>query len=221
MKKAMVGLALMLVSAVSQAADFSVIRQYVFPIMVVSEIDKKKNEAAIVSTGSVVILSPRYALTAAHVLDNKHKAIFIVKDRPIKINMVKVDKEKDLALVEGDFGCPCATIGDVAPGLDQEIVIVGYPLYTSYGVQMVTRGHVQGLHMKRLITTAETTFGGSGGGLFTKQGNTYVLVGIVEGVGASPIGPPIVQLQQQHNWISFSVPVDAIREFVRGTPAQQ
>lgn len=152
-------------------------------------------------SGSAVVIGPNLVLTAAHVADQRE--LFINGKRA---KLVKIDKEKDLALMEVDISCPCAPIGkDVNIG--DSVLAIGWPLGAT---EFATYGKVQGFDTFRVWTSTSIAPGNSGGGLFSFQWGSWKLVGITVEVAAFSdgfIGIPI-------NHMARSVPVQDILYFI-------
>lgn len=155
---------------------------------------------------SGVVVSKGLVLTAGHCVianeeDNATLPLFVVRDGwvyPTKV--VKVDYQKDIALIAADIDCPCAPVSQFKPVADEKLYVVGYPYGREINnTQIVTEGHYQG-QMKNgdYITTVPAAPGNSGGGLFNQYGE---LVGIlVAGI------PP--------STITFSVSLDVIKKIL-------
>ena len=178
------------------------------------------------SSGSAIILAPGYALTAAHVIQtdvikqgnsNIGTAIFIQQpSEAVPVTVVKIDKDKDLALIKGNFDCPCATIHTGAIDVDTKVITIGYPLYGLYKLQVLSEGALQGKYKTKLVTTAQAAPGSSGGGVFIKTLRGYELISVVEGIAASP-----GEFQAQiHAWLVFSTPTSEIMQFLQGSEAE-
>lgn len=205
--------------------DVSVIRDYVSPIIVGEKSSVSGATTKSIGSGSLIVISPTLAISALHVVENEHDEVgtkkeFIVlrNGQPIPAQVLKKSKDADIALLKGNFQCPCADLGKVEPGVDEEVIAVGYPLYSLYKVQFLTRGNVQGTYNPTglLVSTTTTAPGGSGGGLFSKQDGKYKLVGVVVAIGALPSGHGLLQTEQMQNWITFSVPLSSINNLLNG-----
>ena len=152
-------------------------------------------------SGSVVMVAPGLALTAAHVAQNKD--LFIL-GKPVKT--LKIDEERDIALVSVDLPCPCAPIGSM-PNLDDKVVAIGFSLGKA---EFATEGRVQGWDVFRIWSNNSIVFGNSGGGLFAFQMGQWVLIGItVETAGANLgwLGIPVMHMTR-------SVDVNTIVYFI-------
>lgn len=195
------------------AADFSVIRQYVYPIVVTTD-----GSQTIVSSGSGIVIRDGYMLTVAHVVQKRDQTIF-VNDAGLKqARVVKVDPINDLALLAVDVKCPCAQISaSKRIEIDSVAYAVGFPLFLNFRLQVLTVGHVQGIRNGDLITTTVTAPGGSGGAIFTKEKTGYRLIGIIKGVAVIDIGPPIMPVEQLQGWFVVSTRSTAIQTFLQST----
>lgn len=221
MIKALVIVFFMCIFAPVRAAEYSVVRQYVHPILIAQPSPTDPSIQMIIGSGSVVIVASGYAITAAHVVPETPKeSLFVIfNNRRYKATPIKIDREKDLALLSVDVSCPCATLATTLPLIDDVIVSTGYPLFTTYRIQLLTIGNVQGMYLNNLVTTTHTAPGGSGGGIFYKEKTGYNLAGITVAIGSNQVGPRVMQIEQEYNWLSFSVPAVDIRTFLRNTPA--
>lgn len=256
MLKYILPLFLAILSFTANAAPYTVTRQYVHPIVTMDKhlnIDdlftmrskkmpkdiKEGKKKYLVGTGSIVVIAPGYALTANHVVhDNKMKGVelryyVILGDKKLEVKVVKYNKSTDMALIHGDFKCPCAPIAKKDPALDDEVVTVGYPLYGVYNLQFASVGRVQGetsfayqpknsnLHTV-FVSTASAAPGNSGGGSFALEDGEYKLVGIVDAIGLEPQKaesplPVDIFVPVPIHWIVFSNTLTQIRELLKGT----
>jgi len=214
------GVCITAASIIAAAADYSVIRSYVYPV-VIGQSTSTSDVQAVISSGSAIMIVPGYAITAAHVVPTTSRELMSihVQGKLIRATPVKIDRERDLALLAVNINCPCAPLGGRTPNIDDLVYSVGFPLYLMYGVQFVTLGTVQGAFQGNLVSTSNTAPGGSGGGLFAKEGNKYKLVGLSVAIASTPLGPRLINLEQEHNWISFSVTINSIKTFLNGTAA--
>lgn len=151
--------------------------------------------------GSMVMIAPGLALTAAHVAVNKK---LLVNGKPTKV--LKSNEELDLALVQVQQDCPCIKLG-VIPALDSPVVAVGYPLDEG---QWATVGTAQSYKPTRLTSNTPIAFGNSGGGLFQFQAGQWKLVGItiqVAGANLGFMGVPVFHMVS-------SVDINTIKRFI-------
>jgi S1-C subfamily serine protease len=213
---------LALLPTFANAADYSVIRQYVYPVLI-SSVEagalSGKSEV-VVGSGSAVSVQSGYMITAAHVVPtNAANKMYVMRgDQLVRAVPIKIDRGLDLALLSVAIPCPCAPLaGPERIEVDSPIFTVGFPMYMTYGVQIVSQGNIQGNFQNNIVSTSVTAPGGSGGGLFTKLETQYKLIGITVAIATSPIGPRVMNLEQEHNWVSFSIPMSNIRTFLRGT----
>lgn len=206
-------------SSLAHAAEFSVVRKYVLPV-IVSQQGTQPGLEVVVSSGSGVVIASGYMLTAAHVVpDTPRESMYVLAGgRQLKAKPIKIDRTRDLALLSVAVACPCASISVVAPQIDEQVYSVGFPLYSTYRVQLLSYGLVQGVVQDNLVSTTVTAPGGSGGGLFAKVEDEYQLVGVTVAIASASLGPRVMNLEQEYNWLSFSVPVEVIRNFLRNTP---
>lgn len=208
-----------------QRPEFSVIRDYTHPIIVSQKASFlslfQKNQP--IGSGSAIVIAPGYAVSAYHVFGEVPKNITVIHEiligddkKEMVVKLVAKDEEHDIAIIQGDFKCPCAPITTRRPYQDQEAYAVGFPAYLNFGVQFVTFGHVQNKPTDTVIVaTTITGPGGSGGGLFVKEDGVYKLAGVIDAIGTQPIAP---QVMQQSNWMMFSSPASNIRELAKTVP---
>lgn len=201
------------------AAETSVLRQYV-KIIIEYEPDAK-GEWEDHGYGSVVVIAPGYALTARHVVGDPQSNQLRVTGQQLPAHVVKMDDKVDLALLKvPGLECPCIRISNNLPAIDDDIYVVGFPLYSVYQMQYLTHGNIQGVIGTRMFTTALIAPGNSGGGMFVKEADGYRLMGItsavVLGPSQAPFAPKLVM-----NWMSIAIPADVIRKFLKGTLAEQ
>jgi len=136
-------------------------------------------------TCSGVYVAPNLILTANHCVDMEDglelKGIWIrnVYDEAAKAEIVKVDAEKDLALLKTSLkGIPVSLARKVTVG--EEVWVIGQPLGLKF---VVTKGIISSLNVSTLsfpinhfITDAVVLPGNSGGPAFNSRGQ---LVGIL------------------------------------------
>lgn len=195
------------------AGQYSEIRSYVKPIIATPL------EGAGSMSGSGTVIAPGYILTVSHIIpEGSDKFNLFIGDRsiqyPIKLKVLKIDREVDLALLSGDFQCPCAPISRLPLELDQDIYSVGFPLYTKYQTQYVSTGIVEKLNEGSIVSSLTSAPGSSGGGIFVKNNGKFELASVAMSIGVYQRGP-IIQLQ---NWITFSPGPEFIRDFLSDTP---
>ena len=154
-------------------------------------------------TCSGVMVAEGHMLTAAHC----DQGILVVGVSPAKV--LKKDEDADLLLLKVDMGCPCVEIGE-QPYVDDKVETIGFPLYGSIKLQILTEGRVQGIlpdRSKFYSMTSPIMFGNSGGGVF-KDGK---LVGIVSALFGDALGgmfPFVVP------HLAVAVRADVIKDFV-------
>lgn len=196
-------------------SENSAIRDVVIPIVVTKgDITQELPIGELVASGSGVIFGPHYLMTNAHViLDGTEYRFYNMsnKNNPIQLHIVKIDREADLALMSGDFDCPCAKFSPTIPGVDTILYAVGFPLYSKYEVQILTSGMMQGTVREHYVAVVTAAPGSSGGGLFMKENGEFYWVGIVEAIG--------LFRDQIQPWLSFSIPNLKILIFLQGTDA--
>jgi S1-C subfamily serine protease len=204
------------------AAEHSIVRQYVHPVIITQPSQSDSSLQTIIGSGSVVTVAPGYVLTAGHVVPGTSRdQMFVVYNRKrVRAIPVKIDRSRDLALLSVDIACPCAPLATTMPEIDDVVVATGFPLYMTYSLQLLSVGNVQGEYLGNIVTTSTTAPGGSGGGVFFKEKSVYELIGVTVAIGSNPLGPRLMQIEQEYNWLTFSVPVSSIKTFLRGTPAE-
>lgn len=133
-------------------------------------------------SASAVVLSKGRLVTSAHVVGRGQKLYLKRGTEKLETRVLTVDRENDLALLEADVDCPCATLA-AAPLVDRAVYTVGYPLGVSIDfVQFLTEGRVQAVNKHGVWTDAPTVPGNSGGGVFQLQDGTVVLIGVSKGI---------------------------------------
>lgn len=177
--------------------------------------------STVTSSGSAVMIQPGYALTAAHVVPvSSLQSMYLIEDgKSIEATPVKIDRDRDIALLSLKLGCPCIPLATKAPAVDEQVYTIGYPMYLSYGVEFLTTGTVQGTAGGNLISTATTAPGGSGGAMFVRDGTTFKVGGITVAIATTTVGPTLLGYKNEYNWVAFSVPAPVVRAFLAGTPA--
>ena len=181
--------------------SFDTPRSFVHKIYQLREGCTEPSRECVGGSGSVVMVAPGLALTAAHVAMNEN---LYINGKLTKT--IKIDEERDIALVSVALDCPCAPIGSM-PNLDDKVVAVGWPLGA---VEFATEGRVQGWDRFRIWSSSPIAPGNSGGGLFAFQAGEWKLVGItveVAGLNLGFFGMPVVTMTR-------SVDVDTIMYFI-------
>src|SRR3990167_8444922 len=181
--------------------SFDTPRSFVHKIYQLREGCTEPSRECVGGSGSAVMVAPGLALTAAHVAGNKNLYIL---GRPVKT--IKIDEERDIALVSVALDCPCAPLGNM-PNLDDKVVAVGWPLGA---VEFATEGRVQGWDVFRIWSNSPIAPGNSGGGLFAFLMGQWKLVGItveVAGLNLGFFGIPVVTMTR-------SVDVNTIIYFI-------
>lgn len=177
------------------------IRDYVYPVhSIVRNLD---NTTELVGSSSVVVIAPNYGITTLHSMihpDQRTQWIVLSESTAREITIIQQDVDNDIALVKGDFNCPCARIDANSPPVDSAVDVVGYPLGMLLKTQFKTKGNFQGTTDKgHYITTSNVAVGMSGGGIFVND----KLVGIITGYTGAEGG--------DLTWISYGAPLPAIK----------
>lgn len=189
---------------------YSVPRSYVYQVTV-------KNDAGGIGAGSAVVIEEGYALTAAHVIEDKKDLKLHTDAGVVPFGVIKIDKTNDIALIRAPVLCPCVKLSEQVPTPDTEVVVVGYPLGDRIGVQILTNGYYQGITPATglIVTTAHAAPGNSGGGLFAKNAaGEYRLLGIVVQI------PVISHQLGAATYMSLSVPPEVLNKFLEDTPVR-
>jgi S1-C subfamily serine protease len=210
----------MLFCGAAFSADYSIIRQYVKVALVTQGATEKT--AVVKGSGSAVVIAPTYAVTAAHnVPTDPTQSLSIMVDGHVSVlKVLKVDRIVDIALVSSpEIKCPCAPFA-TSVNRDEEAWTVGFPKFMSYQTQFVTMGTLQGMLNGRIVATPTAAPGSSGGGMFVKRGTDYQFAGLIVAIGSSPMGPTQLMLDQETQWITFSVPASTIKAFLKGTAGE-
>lgn len=161
---------------------------------------------------SGVMIAPEVMLTAGHCVEGDKDTSFEVGNKRATVIRSEFDEAgHDLALLHVDAGCPCALLSDSGAVRDEDAIAIGFPLPQSVYVEMVTRGHIEGVHKDRIISDVPVAPGNSGGGLFVQRHDRWALVGIVVEVVTMPgfFGGSLTT-------ISRSVSLKAVECFIDG-----
>jgi S1-C subfamily serine protease len=160
--------------------------------------------------GSGVMIAPGRMLTAAHVAKINEQVPLLLNGKPIKV--LKIDEDIDIALLEVDEACPCVSLTDKLPAVDQVAYIVGFPLHSEEMPQYLTEGRIQGTTTKynRTLTSVPAAPGNSGGGLFVYEDGKWKLAGIL--VSVSGMGNMFGLIMVFH--MSHSVDIESIKKFL-------
>jgi hypothetical protein len=188
-------------------------RDVVVPVFM-NQISNEFPTGEIVGNGSGVIIAPGFMITAAHVVV-EDEGVTLVSRFPnrndlIPLTVVKVDRVNDIALLSGNFKCPCAKISATIPMPDTATYVVGYPFMQTVVIQIFNSGIFQGISESQYLTTNQVGPGASGGGLFIHENDQYYLIGIIDRI-------PVYHNQLQ-TWLTFNVTNRAIIAFLAGTP---
>lgn len=184
-------------------ADFSEPREYTYAVLAM--IPGKPQIFC-----SAVAVSDRTLLTAAHCIPVDINIGVAGKegDKIILVEVVKVDPQKDLALLttKNVILPEYAQIAPGSPQLDSDVVTVGYPLG---GGEIVTTGHLVDRRAKFDVVTSPVIYGNSGGGTFIKLDERWYLIGILSRVA-------LVEPNQAVTHLAIIVKWEFIKEFLGG-----
>lgn len=190
-------------------------------------------ERPVVGWGSGVMIAPFTMLTAAHVAadySGRPQLNISVGDdyRPAKV--LKIDRNKDVALLQVALGCPCAPLAAIETR-DHAVVAIGYPLSNILKSQIVTTGTLAGElwretertvdlgdnytivvkeRVRFLIATAPIAPGNSGSGLFAYDGRRWLLIGLTVAVPNAGDFTPVLVMH-----LPIVVPGATLMEFVK------
>ena len=198
----------------ADSGPFKSIRQVVYKIHVLSE------TGMLLGGGSGVLIDNERVLTANHVVNAiPEKGRLVVVDeqygeRTLEISILKQDEMSDLALLEvKQLYCPCAPLARSAPKPDVKVYSVGFPMNQFVGIQIVTEGTYQGMHVNKYIVTSPIAPGNSGGGTFIKaKSGTFYLIGIVTDTIAMSYGFGSVIF---FTHLAMAAPLNVIKEFLK------
>ena len=165
---------------------------------------------------SAVMVAPNRALTAAHVTRMEKLTI---DGKPAKV--LKVDELADVALLEVDRDCPCATVASIPVAVDGAISMIGYPIASVIDNKQVrVLGHFL-FDLSYANANVKRTFsiywgfsapGSSGGGVYNADGE---LVGIISGIPSLPgTGGMFGQPQLIFNIVA-AAPLEAIKAILK------
>jgi S1-C subfamily serine protease len=129
---------------------------------------------------SGVMVAPHIMVTAAHCAGDK----LLVGGKPAKV--LKKNDAEDVAVLEVAEVCPCAQIAHAPVQIDEQVVVVGFPMNDFVHGQILTEGRAQGeVESPRGIRqriTAPIAPGNSGGGVFVNRLGRWELVGLASAV---------------------------------------
>lgn len=210
---------------VSCAADYSEIRSTT-NLVIMSDKNIETEKGSQYSFGSGVVVAPGYVLTAKHVVHEKGAFAYTGRDGQ-HLKKATIFKESDspidLALIYAPtVACPCTKLADDNAVTDEAVSAVGFPLYDQAGTQFVTHGAVQGYSGQseyQMTMTVNIAPGNSGGGVYSRYAKGWRLTGIATSVMVAP-GDGF-KSSQMVTWMSIAVSANTIREFLKGTPAEQ
>lgn len=208
-------------SSVANSAEFSVLRQYVKPILV--GVSDGKGNWKLQSHGSGIVIAPGYVLTAHHVvMDPEGSRISVVaNNNRLTARVVKADEPNDLALLYVPaIDCPCIQVSTRPAEIDAEVFHVGYPLYAKFPIQYLTHGFVQDVQKGNLFITTNIAPGSSGGGVFTKEYGDYKLIGVITSAVQANQDSPFAPRAMMH-WMALATPADIVRRFLKHTGAER
>lgn len=146
-----------------------------------------------VCTGWIQNAAKGWGITAAHCIpDDTDSQPLLVNDR-IEVEVVKVDKEKDLAVIKIPvmMGPPIEFAKDV--NVLDEVVAIGY----GYGKMKAEMRHVAGFDGDNVFFDNELAPGMSGGPIVNMQGE---LVGVVDATADA---------------VGVGIDLDALRDFLK------
>lgn len=140
--------------------------------------------------GSGVMIAPHLMLTASHVVSEvKDGMTLYVGADEVPAKVLRNDPEKDIALLQVAMDCPCAEMSKDNPVADDEVVAIGFPMYGIVGLRVTTHGIASGVNKDgKLVYTAPTAPGNSGGGVFVHRFWGWRLAGVVQGIVAMNMG---------------------------------
>lgn len=131
---------------------------------------------------SAVVISPRVALTAKHCVEAIDDGKSFTLDG-LPVEPILSDRPKhqfDVAILRGNFGCPCASLHPGRPELDAPVIMVGFP---GGFIKTVTHGTYQGIlqtkEERMTLVTALAHGGNSGGPVFAYGLGQWRVIGIV------------------------------------------
>lgn len=194
---------------------------------------KLYNNGNWIGSGSGVVIKPEYIITDAHVVNAPAQVKIVLKDNTeVQAQVVKIDVTQDLALlrVEG-LKCPCAKIATKDPEVHERMLAIGYPYATMIGgIQIGNEGNFQGFirpdqvppetgtaTTRKVLSSTNIAPGMSGGGMFLKQDDEFVVIALTQIVYFIPTGPtgPFSPRQYQTvHWLALGIPYEQIRVFL-------
>ena len=139
--------------------------------------------------GSGVVFAPGKMVTAAHVAEVTEYVVY--KGYKVPFTILFIDKRQDIAIIEVvGIECPCSPLSFDTPKVDEPVIKYGYALYPTTLMLNRTDGRFQGIitmeeGQQWMLVTTPAAPGDSGGGVFVKHGNRYLLVGILSALAAT------------------------------------
>lgn len=195
----------------SSASRSPYVSPYIIPRSFVHPIDTSA------SYGSGVMIAPHRMLTVRHVVKDEncgaiYEDINIVYDKKaIRANRIVAAAELDLALLDVDIDCPCATINAEQMPQDFLGAMVGYPVTNPF-LQMAVEARVQGYGEKHLVLWGNASPGASGGGFFVKNSkDEWQLNGLIRAIYKSN--------DNEVYYITYAIPGSILADFVKKAEA--
>lgn len=149
-------------------------------------------------------------LTAKHVLAKKHKCRVTLYPEEITYpaTVVAKSKDHDLALIQIQAETPFVARLPDNPKYEKTMSVWKAGCGAGHD-PFVAKGHLGDINPDHILFTAPVVGGDSGGGVYTRRGKHYVLIGIITAHAMGPTGA-VHHLGYAHNW-------DSIMEFLSQT----
>lgn len=161
----------------------------------------ESNAGAEVSVGSAVVVGPTTLVTNAHVVGSAKKALLKQGERVLEGSVLRIDRQRDLALISVD-----ASLG-TAPRLrpfrtlrvGERVFAIGTPrlLESTFSDGLIAA--LRASERYPIQTSAPVSEGSSGGGLFDASGS---LIGVITAINKSGQN------------LNFAVPADWVAELL-------
>lgn len=163
--------------------------------------------------GSGVMIAPGVMVTAAHVVTGAKD--ITVGPNKARATVTRIDEKVDIAVLRVEMGCPCVPLADTQAEVDEQVVVVGYPLNSDVQRQVATYGRAQGVAGVHLVLTAAVAPGNSGGGVFIERDGQWRLAGVLVEVTCLPgwFGECVGHV----NHLSKAVELVTLRKFVEAS----
>ena len=161
---------------------------------------------------SGVLISKNLVLTAAHCIKDPD-IVAICKEEYISTNLVRFDKDADLAVLELEKPCDSSVAKMAAsnPKVLTKVTTIGCP--GNIGCDIATSGIVSAYHGSgkalKIVSDTQIWFGNSGGGVFNSKSE---LIGVVAEIACLDSPHPDLHASVCY---SYFTPISLIKDLIR------